>query len=157
MHLRYATTVRRAQGASLDHGCVYFDQKKHHAGRGYGNVAVSRFKSRAGVHLYGRLRRTDFLPVGEEKEDEVLERSWDSTNTSDDEDKEMAKGLAARYADESSDEEAYLAGASDDDDGMKERQEYMASLDDDEDAYLNPDLRSQDDHSSIQEVSADWA
>ena len=35
-------------------------------GRGYGYVAVSRFKRRAGVHLYGKLRRTDFLPVGED-------------------------------------------------------------------------------------------
>ena len=93
--------------------------------------------------------------MGEEKEDEVLERSWDSTNTSDDEDKEYAKGMAARYADKSSDEEGYLAGASDDDDNEKERQEYMASLaDDDEDAYVNHDLRSQDAHSSIQEVPA---
>ena len=96
----YATTVRRAQGASLDLGCVYFDQKNHHAGRGYGYVAVSRFKSRAGVYLYGKLRRTDFLPVGEEKEDEVLERGWSSANTSEDEDKEYAKGMAARYADD---------------------------------------------------------
>ena len=31
----YATTIRRAQGASLDIGCLYFDQKKHMAGRGY--------------------------------------------------------------------------------------------------------------------------
>ena len=35
-------------------------------GRGYGYVAVSRFKRRAGVYLYGKLRRTDFLPVGED-------------------------------------------------------------------------------------------
>ena len=123
MHLRYATTVRRAQGASLDIGCVYFDQKNHHAGRGYGYVAVSRFKTRAGVHVYGKLRRTDFLPVGDEQDDEVLERGWSSANTSEDEDKEHAKGIAARYADESSDEEGYLAGASDDDDDDKERQD----------------------------------
>ena len=153
MHLRYATTVRRAQGASLDIGCVYFDQKNHHAGRGYGYVAVSRFKSRAGVYLYGKLRRTDFLPVGEEKEDEVLERGYSSANTSEDEDKEYAKGMAARYADESSDEEAYLAGGSDDDDDGKERQEYLASLGDDEDAYLNKD----DTNEAAYEIAADWA
>ena len=29
----YATTIRRAQGMSVDQGCIYFDQKKHAAGR----------------------------------------------------------------------------------------------------------------------------
>ena len=28
----YATTIRRAQGASLDQGCIWFNQKRHHAG-----------------------------------------------------------------------------------------------------------------------------
>lgn len=32
----YATTIRRAQGADLFHGCIYFDQKKRAAARGYG-------------------------------------------------------------------------------------------------------------------------
>ena len=31
----YATTIRRAQGATLELGCLYFDQKKHYAGRGH--------------------------------------------------------------------------------------------------------------------------
>ena len=42
----YATTIRRVQGASLNYGCLYFDQKYHHAGRGYGYVGVSRFRER---------------------------------------------------------------------------------------------------------------
>ena len=28
----YATTIRRAQGASLDNGCIWFNQKRHAAG-----------------------------------------------------------------------------------------------------------------------------
>lgn len=28
----YATTIRRAQGASLEQGCIWFNQKRHHAG-----------------------------------------------------------------------------------------------------------------------------
>ena len=47
-------------------------------------MAVSRFVSRKGCYLYGKLRRTDFLPVGEEREDEVLERGWDSVTSSSD-------------------------------------------------------------------------
>merc|ERR1712110_224607 len=46
----YATTIRRAQGAWLTMGCIYFDYKygKAGRGRGYGYVAVSRFRSRGG-------------------------------------------------------------------------------------------------------------
>ena len=104
--------------------------------------------------MYGKLRRTDFLPVGDEQDDEVLERGWSSANTSEDEDREYAKGMAARYADESSDEERYLAGGSDDE---QDRAEYMATLDsgdEGEPAYLNSSI---DFHSPTPEVSADWA
>ena len=62
----YATTIRRAQGASLEQGCLWFNQRRFAAGRGYGYVGVSRFKRRTGVYLFGKLRRTDFLPVGED-------------------------------------------------------------------------------------------
>ena len=79
----YATTIRRAQGADLYHGCLYMDQKKRPAARGYGYVACSRFKFRNGCYLYGKLRRSDFLPVGEPKEDEVLERGYHSKDSSD--------------------------------------------------------------------------
>ena len=82
----YATTIRRAQGADLHHGCVYFDQPMP-AGRGYGYVAASRFKTREGCFLYGKLRRTDFLPVGVAKPDEILERGYESIDSDDDEGK----------------------------------------------------------------------
>ena len=59
----YATTIRRAQGATLTCGCLYFDHS-YPPERGYGYVGVSRFKTRAGVYHYGRIRRTDWLPVG---------------------------------------------------------------------------------------------
>ena len=80
----YATTIRRAQGADLFHGCIYFDQKRA-ACRGYGYVAVGRFKSRKGCYLYGGMRQTDFLPVGEPSEDEVLERGYSSAESDDEE------------------------------------------------------------------------
>ena len=63
-----------AQGASLDAGCIFFDQRRRHAGRGYAYVAVSRFRAQAGCYLFGRLRMTDFLPVGEQQPAEVCER-----------------------------------------------------------------------------------
>ena len=100
----YATTIRRAQGASLDQGCLYFDQKKFHAGRGYGYVGTSRFKNRAGVHVFGRLRRTDFLPVGEEKEADVLERGIDSESSDGSDDEEGDHGLQYAFGARSDDE-----------------------------------------------------
>ena len=77
----YATTIRRAQGASLDRGCIYFDQAGFAAARGYGYVGVSRFRSRAGCHLFGYLRRSDFLPVGPDLDEEVWERGYDSAES----------------------------------------------------------------------------
>ena len=79
-----ATTIRRAQGADLVAGCLYCNGKKP-AAKGYGYVGCSRFKSRGGCYLYGKLRRSDFLPVGEEQEDEVLERGYYSLSSDDDE------------------------------------------------------------------------
>ena len=58
----YATTIRRAQGATYHHGCLYFDHT-HPPDHGYGYVGASRFKSKGGLYLYGQIRRTDFIPV----------------------------------------------------------------------------------------------
>ena len=66
-------------------GCIYFDQKYFCAGRGYGYVAASGFRTRGGCYLYGHLRRTDFLSVGGEGDEEVLERGYDSLSDDDEE------------------------------------------------------------------------
>ena len=78
----YATAIRHAQGASLVMGCICVDQHRHAAGKGYGYAAVSPFRTRHWNFLYGKLRMTDFLPVGDEKEDEVLARGHCSGSTS---------------------------------------------------------------------------
>ena len=77
----YATTIRRAQGADLFHGAIYFEQKKFPAARGYAYVACSRFKSQNGGYLYGKLRRSDFLPVGASKDSEQVERGYQSESS----------------------------------------------------------------------------
>ena len=58
----YATTVRRAQGATLQLVGIRFDRKV--ADEGYAYVAASRAKTRADVYLVGSVRRTDWRPVG---------------------------------------------------------------------------------------------
>ena len=48
-------------------------------------MACSRFKTKAGCFAYGKLRQTDFLPVGEPSGDEVLDRGYYSVSSSDEE------------------------------------------------------------------------
>ena len=62
----YATTIRRAQGATLDAVGLYFDKTR--PDRGYGYVGASRAKRRTAVYLVGKVRRTDWLPVGGDKQ-----------------------------------------------------------------------------------------
>ena len=69
----YATTVRRAQGASLDYVCLYFDAK-FPPDRGYGYVGASRGRNAAGLYHFKRLRRTDRLPIGGGDSDEESDR-----------------------------------------------------------------------------------
>ena len=58
----YATTIRRAQGASLDSGCLFFDHC-YPPEEGYGYVGASRFKTVQHMFHYGKLRVTDWIPV----------------------------------------------------------------------------------------------
>ena len=58
----YATTIRKAQGATYQHGCLWFDHC-YPPERGYGYVGASRFKSMSGIYLFGKIRCTDWLPV----------------------------------------------------------------------------------------------
>ena len=59
----YATTIRKAQGATLDFLCLYFDGK-HVPDLGYGYVGASRCRTAAGLYHFGRLRPSDWRPVG---------------------------------------------------------------------------------------------
>ena len=73
----YASTIRRAQGSSLAMGCSYFDHC-YPPERGYGYVGAFRFRSADGLFLYGKVRRTDWLPVGEPMSMEQLHRGAES-------------------------------------------------------------------------------
>ena len=89
--------------------CGTFRQKAYHAYRrdcDQITVGVSRFKTRAGCFLYGKLRRSDFLPVGDELDEEVLERGYDSVS-SDDSD---GAGLEYAFANQSDDESVVSVG-----------------------------------------------
>ena len=99
----YATTIRKAQGATLP-GVVLYVDHCHPPERGYGYVAASRATSSSGLFLDGRPRRTDWLPVGEGSDEEQLHRGDDSdygdAESEDEPDSEASEdeGLCARYA-----------------------------------------------------------
>ena len=79
----YATTIRRAQGSSLYLGALWFDHC-FPPERGYGYVGASRFRSRDGLFLYGRIRRSDWTPVGPQKDHWALRRGCDSMSSESD-------------------------------------------------------------------------
>ena len=94
----YALTIRRAQGSTLDAACLYFDQGGGFpAERGYGYVGASRVRFAKDLYLCGRMRTSDWLPVGAAKADEHLVRGEDSTTDED-----------GRSTDEESDSELEL-------------------------------------------------
>ena len=77
----YATTIRRSQGSSLWLGALWFDHC-YPPERGYGYVGASRFRNRDGLYHYGKVRRTDWIPVGKVQDDWELRRSGDSVSSS---------------------------------------------------------------------------
>lgn len=61
----YATTMRRVQGATLDAVALYFDRRRPDPGYAY--VAASRVRTLAALWHIGRLRTSDWAPVGSEQ------------------------------------------------------------------------------------------
>ena len=101
----YATTIRRAQGSSLQMGCIFFDHC-YPPERGYGYVAASRFRHSSGVFLFGKVRRTDWLPVNGDPAQEQVHRSADSEDSDfDDQDADMESLYDGSVAEDDFDQE----------------------------------------------------
>ena len=84
---------------------------------------MNRFATRQGCYLHGKLRRTDFPPVGEERADEVLERGVDSVSSVSDSEGNMSGGQ--QYVGSSA-----LAGGMEDCDTHGEAQPLEGAVDD---------------------------
>lgn len=105
----YAMTMRRAQGSTLDLVGLWFDHC-HPADRGYAYVGASRVRTAAGLYLVGKIRRTDWLPVGGCADSEQLRRGYESATT----DEDSSAASEDQGASESSSEDP---GESESDDG----------------------------------------
>ena len=116
---------RSDEPATYYHGCLWFDHS-HPPERGYGYVAASRFVSKDGIYLYGKVRSTDWLPVRPIAEDDKDQpkrssESGSSCCTDDDADYEdvarrhsyMADYVYGdeEHGDEASSEQSYLSDA----------------------------------------------
>ena len=94
-------TTRKAQGASMDNAVLHFDLHCP-APRGFAYVGASRVRSAAGLFYFGKVRRSDWLPVnGPGKPIEQVERSYESDDTETDSDGESNRDEASSAASES--------------------------------------------------------
>ena len=107
----YAMTIRRAQGSTLALVGLWFNHK-YPADRGYGYVGGSRVRFAEDLALVGKLRCTDWLPVGEEQEAERTQRG--SSSESDHKDSSEASEDQAGWSDDESMLENQSAPSEDD-------------------------------------------
>ena len=114
-------------------GAIYFDHC-YPAERGYGYVGASRFRSAEGLWLFGKIRRTDWLPVtfgtvtNEQETRSALSRSSSSDIGGDNEsDSDRTDSEPDEW-----DEEMEDAYASDDND-------YERDEEDEDEGYEEPD------------------
>ena len=99
----YSTTMRRAQGATLDAVGLRFDHRL--PDRGYAYVGTSRAKSQACVFHIGTLRQTDWLPVGPEKPGDHVHLSVLSETTEEEEDRDADTSSQEQEQDSTSPDE----------------------------------------------------
>ena len=75
----WATTIRRAQGATLNKIALWFDRRV--ADKGYAYVGLSRARKATDVYLIGKIRRTDWRAVGTNNEQLQPSHLSDTTET----------------------------------------------------------------------------
>ena len=133
MTYAYAITMRRCQGSTLDVVGLVFDRKR--ADRGYAYVGTSRVRRHGDVCLVGDIRRSDWLPVGQdprggEQEIPGVFSVTDSEAQSDREDSEDSDDCMDSSSD--SEDNAFGVGDSDSDACMGD---FGNSNDDDDSDY----------------------
>ena len=110
-------TTRKAQGSSVDYAVLYFDLFKP-APRGFAYVGASRVRTSAGLFYFGKIRRSDWLPVGGDPMNEQVTRGADSSDSS--------ESGRAPSIDESSDDDCGLSMG--EDSGMDSMAGSVASM-----------------------------
>ena len=78
----YAMTTRRAQGSTQDGGVVLYFDLWRPASRGFAYVGGSRVRDARSLYYFGKVRRSDWLPVGGDPTNEEPARGHDSISSS---------------------------------------------------------------------------
>ena len=148
----YATTMRRAQGATLDLVALWFDRRRPDPGYAY--VGASRARARLHVFHMGHLRRSDWRPVG--GGDQIHPGPLSETSaSSDDEDADSglteSEEASMDVAPDSSSESGSGPDAEDDEISSAE-----ASMDVDSDSSSGSGSGPDEEHSSPDEEDETW-
>ena len=96
----YATTIRKAQGATLDFLCLYFDAAMA-PDPGYAYVGASRCRTAAGLYHFGRIRRSDWRPVGGCEDEQKFRSDYSEASSEDYEGEEDDRRCHDGYSDRS--------------------------------------------------------
>ena len=128
----YATTMRRAQGATMDLIALWFDRKRPDPGYAY--VGASRARARTDVYHLGHLRRSDWRPVGggDQVHPGPLSESSSASDHDDQEEDDTDSGSAYMDVDEAS---SVASGSGPDEDAS----ESYPSIDVDEEYSSGPE------------------
>ena len=110
----YAMTMRRAQGSTLEFVGLFFDHK-YPADRGYAYVGNSRVRKAECLYLMGKLKRTDWLPVNGNEEEEQLTRGIDNEDTESNSDQGSEDQGASSSDDDQGSEDQGASSSSDED------------------------------------------
>ena len=146
----YATTMRRAQGSTLEMGGLRFDRRR--PDRGYAYVGASRFKQRKNIFHIGHFRRSDWLPVGGDPNNEHVHPGDDSSDTnSDDEENDDSEDEPQDADVESGDEACESPTPSNSNEGDSEP---SSDTDDNQGRHSDMDGDNEEEHASADTSSS---
>ena len=142
----YAMTIRRAQGSTLQLVGLWFDHS-YPADRGYAYVGSSRVRHAKDLYLMGKVKRTDWLPVGGGDEGEQLRRDDDSKSSCRDSDEPTDDEVSSDEADSDEDQGATTTEDESEDQGAASEDEEVEADEDHGATSSDNDIASDADES----------
>ncbi|CAE8643932.1 unnamed protein product, partial [Polarella glacialis] len=123
----YAMTIRRSQGSTMEMVGLWFDHC-FPADRGYAYVGSSRVRKAEDLYLVGKVKRSDWLPVGEDSRGQEQDRrEADSQTTQSDSD--FGSEDQGSTSESEPDEDQGASGSSDESSGEEDQGDSSGATD----------------------------